>query len=148
MAFQHQLTAREIVLHDDDTPVLEIHVEQLRGPAPQEAALVTAPASAVLTPQTAVPVPGSVTAGSIIKKVEPAYPEYAKSQHIQGMVRLAGLIGKDGTVSQLEVLHSPHPSLTGAAEEAVKQWRYKPYLLNGEPVTVSTQIRVTFTLGN
>ncbi len=148
VAFQHQFAAKQIVLHDDDTPVLDIHVEQLRSPTPQEAALVSAPASALLVPQRAVPIPGSVTAGSRVKKVEPVYPEYAKSQRIQGTVRLAGLIQTDGTVSQLEVLHSPNPALTDAAEEAVRQWRYQPYLLDGKPVTVSTQIRVTFTLGN
>ena len=86
-----------------------------------------------------------VTAGLVIHKVQPNYPPLAKTARVQGAVQLAAIIGKDGTIQNLHVL-SGHPLLTQAALDAVKQWRYKPYILNGEPVEVDTQITVNFTL--
>src|SRR5713226_9618612 len=84
-----------------------------------------------------------VTAGLVIHKVQPLYPPLAKTARVQGTVQLAAIIGKDGTIQNLHVL-SGHPLLTHAALDAVKQWRYKPYILNGEPVEVDTQITVIF----
>jgi len=86
-----------------------------------------------------------VTAGLVIKKVNPTYPPLARTARVQGSVVLAAVIGKDGSIQNLHVL-SGHPLLTQAALEAVKQWRYKPYILNGEPVEVDTQVTVNFTL--
>jgi len=86
-----------------------------------------------------------VTQGMVIHKVQPTYPPLARTARVQGAVQLAAEIGKDGTVQNLHVL-SGHPLLTQAALDAVKQWRYKPYILNGEPVIVDTQITVNFTL--
>jgi len=81
----------------------------------------------------------------VIKKVDPVYPAIAKTARVQGTVILAAVIGKDGTIQNLHVV-SGHPLLQGAAMDAVKQWRYKPYILNGEPVEVDTQVVVNFTL--
>ena len=75
----------------------------------------------------------------------PAYPPLARQGRISGVVRLNAVIGKDGTVEQLSVA-SGHPLLIRAAVDAVSQWRYRPTLLNGEPVEVITQIDVYFTL--
>jgi protein TonB len=86
-----------------------------------------------------------VTAGLVIHKVQPSYPPLARTARVQGAVQLAAIIGKDGTIQNLHVI-SGHPLLTQAALDAVKQWRYKPYILNGEPVEVDTQITVNFTL--
>jgi len=86
-----------------------------------------------------------VTAGLVIHKVQPNYPPLARTARVQGAVQLAAIIGKDGTIQNLHVI-SGHPLLTQAALDAVKQWRYKPYILNGEPVEVDTQITVNFTL--
>lgn len=86
-----------------------------------------------------------VTAGLVIKKVNPVYPPLARTARVQGSVVLAAIIGKDGSIQNLHVL-SGHPLLTQAALDAVKQWRYKPYILNGEPVEVDTQVTVNFTL--
>ena len=86
-----------------------------------------------------------VTAGLVIHKVQPMYPPLARTARVQGAVQLAAIIGKDGTIQNLHVI-SGHPLLTQAALDAVKQWRYKPYILNGEPVEVDTQITVNFTL--
>jgi len=92
-------------------------------------------------------VSSGVAQGLLVHEVRPQYPLLARQARIQGTVVLQAVIGKDGTVQNLHVL-SGHPMLTQAAIEAVKQWRYKPYYLNGEPVEVDTQINVTFTLTN
>lgn len=83
--------------------------------------------------------------GSLVRKVVPIYPEIAKRAGIQGTVLLSALIGKDGRVESV-VPVSGHPMLVRAAEEAVRQWQYRPYILNNEPVTVQTSITVHFTL--
>ena len=83
--------------------------------------------------------------GLLIRQIKPTYPPLAKQTRIQGTVVLQAIIARDGTIQQLRVA-SGHPILTQAAVEAVQQWRYRPYLLNGEPVEVETQITVNFTL--
>src|SRR5229473_3114570 len=88
---------------------------------------------------------GNVQAANLIKKITPVYPALAKSARIQGTVRFTAIIGKDGTIQNLQLV-SGHPMLVQSATEAVKQWIYKPTLLNDEPVEVITQIDVNFTL--
>jgi protein TonB len=88
-----------------------------------------------------------VTRGMLIQKVEPAYPPIARAARIQGEVVLAAVISKNGEIQNLTLV-SGHPMLTAAALEAVKQWRYRPFLLNGEPVEVETTIIVTFQLSS
>jgi protein TonB len=88
---------------------------------------------------------GSVQAALLINKVQPVYPPLARQTRISGTVRLHAIISKNGTVTSLEVL-SGHPLLVRAAMDAVQQWRYKPTLLNGEPVEVDTTIDVIFSL--
>ena len=92
-----------------------------------------------------VRVSSGVAQGLLIHQVTPKYPPLARQAHIQGTVVLQAVIGKDGTVQNLHVL-SGHPMLTQAAMDAVRQWRYKPYYVNGEPVEADTQINVNFTL--
>ena len=89
---------------------------------------------------------GNVTAASIITQTRPLYPPLARQARIQGNVVLHAIIDKDGKVAQLEVI-SGHPLLVQSALDAVKQWRYKPTQLNGDPVEVDTTIQVTFTMG-
>lgn len=96
-------------------------------------------------PMGALRVGGNVMAAKAIRKVPPEYPMDARMSHISGTVRLHVIIGKDGGIKQLEVI-SGHPALTGAALDAVRQWRYQPTLLNGEPVEVDTTIDVIFAL--
>jgi len=98
----------------------------------------------VATPQR-VRVSQGVTQGLLIRKVQPAYPPLARQARIQGQVLLQAEISRDGSIENLRLI-SGHPMLAPAAIEAVKQWRYKPYILNGEPVEVETQITVNFTL--
>jgi bla regulator protein blaR1 len=94
---------------------------------------------------TPVHVPTEEMSGLVLKKVPPAYPEMARVAHIQGAVVLDATIGKGGEVENLRLI-SGHPILAPAALGAVKQWKYEPYLLNGEPVEVETQVEVNFTL--
>jgi len=86
-----------------------------------------------------------VTKGLLIHRVEPLYPSLAKAARVQGEVVLKAIIDKDGNIQDLQ-LSSGHPMLVPSAIAAVKQWRYKPYLLNGNPVEVETTITVIFAL--
>lgn len=96
------------------------------------------------TPQR-IRVGGQVQAANLIRQPKPIYPPLAKQARIQGTVRFNAIIGKDGTIQNLTLI-SGHPLLVPAAQEAVKQWLYRPTLLNGEPVEVATVIDVNFTL--
>jgi protein TonB len=89
----------------------------------------------------------SMLEGSLIRKVQPVYPPLARAARIQGSVVLAAVIGKDGTMENLKLI-SGQPMLVQAALQAVSQWRYRPYILNGESIEVETQITVNFILGN
>lgn len=84
-----------------------------------------------------------VSQGMISQMVKPQYPAAARAMRLQGAVVMEALIGKDGSVKNLKILKG-HPMLAKAATDAVKQWHYKPYLLNGQPVDVETQITVNF----
>jgi periplasmic protein TonB len=103
----------------------------------------------VAVPKVAAPqrvrVSQGVSNGLLIKKVQPAYPPLARQARIQGQVVLHAEISKEGTIQNLQLI-SGHAMLAPAAIEAVKQWRYKPYLLNGEPVAVETEVIVNFSL--
>jgi len=98
----------------------------------------------VATPQR-VRVSQGVTQGLLIKRIQPTYPPLARQARIQGTVLLQAEISKNGDIENLRLI-SGHPMLAPAAIEAVKQWKYRPYILNGEPVEVETQITVNFTL--
>ena len=98
----------------------------------------------IATPQR-VRVSSGVVSGLLLRKVNPTYPPLARQARIQGVVVLQAQISKDGNIENLQLI-SGHPMLAPAAIEAVKQWKYKPYLLNGEPVEVETQVQVNFTL--
>ena len=113
--------------------------------APDEVRVsITAPGS---QPQSSprITVGGKVQEANLVKKVDAVYPPLALSTRIQGDVVLNVVIGKDGTVQEMK-LASGHPLLAPAAMQAVKQWEYKPTLLNGEPVTVETQVDINFAL--
>lgn len=90
-------------------------------------------------------VSSGVSQGLLESKVNPEYPPDAREQHIQGVVLLQVKIDTEGNVVQVELI-SGHPLLAPAAMDAVRQWKYRPYLLNGTPVMVETQVQVNFTL--
>jgi protein TonB len=90
---------------------------------------------------------GNVQQARLIARPQPVYPPLARQARIQGTVRLQAIIAKDGTIQSLDVV-SGHPLLIQSAQDAVRQWRYQPTLLNGQPVEVSTTIDVIFTLSS
>ncbi|MGC2324136.1 MAG: energy transducer TonB [Terriglobales bacterium] len=96
-----------------------------------------------LEPAPRVRISQGVSAGRLLNKVEPLYPVLARNARVQGQVVLTAIISKEGAIQELHVL-SGHPLLVPAALDAVRQWRYKPYLLNGEPVEVETTVTVNF----
>jgi protein TonB len=113
------------------------NVVALPPPPPKPAVETNKPAPLV--------VGGDVQMAKVIHKVIPEYPAIARSARISGVVRLVGIIGKDGTVQNLQLV-SGHPILARAAMDAVRQWVYKPTLLNGIPVEVVAPIEVNFSL--
>ncbi len=92
-----------------------------------------------------VMVGSGVMSGELVNKVQPRYPEDAKQAHLAGAVTLAAHIDKAGSISHLEVISTPSESLADASLLAVRQWKYKPYLVNGEPTPVDTTITVNFS---
>ncbi len=108
------------------------------GSMPQAAPTIAAPKR--------VNVSQGVAQGLLVHKVVPQYPLVAREAHIQGSVVLQAVIGKDGKINNVQVVSGP-AQLAQSAVEAVKQWRYKPYYLNGQPVEVQTLINVNFNLG-
>ena len=77
--------------------------------------------------------------------MNPLYPAMARDAHVGGAVRLRAIIGKDGAVHSLTLVGG-HPLLAKSAMDAVRQWKYRPYLLNGQPVEVQTEITVQFKM--
>ena len=83
--------------------------------------------------------------GNLIYRLQPEYPALARQARVQGTVVLRAVISREGAIENLQVL-SGHPLLVKSAMEAVRQWRYRPYVLNGEAVEVETQVTVNFVL--
>ncbi len=116
-------------------------------PPPATATPVIKPKSVAASPPAApVRVGSGVQSAKLIFGPKPAYPRLALATRTQGTVRIQALIGRDGIIRNLQVLNGP-PLLLAAAIEAVQQWRYRPTLLNSEPVEVVTEIDVNFTIG-
>jgi periplasmic protein TonB len=105
-----------------------------------------APPQVRMTPWRKPVISSGVMEGRRLSGAEPRYPTIAIAARIQGTVSLAATISKTGTIENLRVVSGP-PMLAPAAVDAVQTWRYRPYLLNGEPVEVETTVRVIFNLG-
>jgi protein TonB len=105
----------------------------------------SAVAPAVATPKR-IAISTGVSEGLILTRVDPEYPFIAKRAHVEGTVQLKAIISREGLIENLQLMNG-HPLLVPSAMEAVKQWRYRPYTLNGNPVEVETVINVHFTLG-
>jgi periplasmic protein TonB len=117
------------------------------GSAPNLGHVVAAVPAAMPAPVPAqrITVSQGVSQGLLIHQVNPLYPAIARDAHVGGAVRLRAIIGKDGAVHSLSLLGG-HPLLAKTAMDAVRQWKYKPYLLNGQPVEVQTEITVQFKM--
>ena len=114
------------------------------SPLPPPSSAVSGTPTGDVAPKTVQVSPG-VTTGMLIHQIAPVYPPDARRANIQGVIVLQALISKEGRITELKRITGPK-ELAGAAIDAVEQWRYRPYLLNGEPVAVRTQIQVNFTL--
>jgi protein TonB len=131
------------------------HSEDAAPPAPNTiatgtdnglSAILTSPAPVLPKPaQSTVRISQGVSQGLLIKRVPPQYPQAAKTTHTQGEVRIEATINKEGIVLNPKVLHGD-AVLAHAAVEAVRQWRYKPYYLDGQPVEIQTEITINFKL--
>ena len=148
---QNHYLAREVTVSAGGKSILTVSVQTVDGLNTSDAALIP-PEDAALVHAGVVDSTGKdedvgVTGGSLIKKSSPIYPPAAKDARVQGIVILAAVIGTDGKIHNPEPIFSASPLLTDAAIDCVKQWEYKPYLLNGSPVEVDTMINVNFTLG-
>jgi protein TonB len=97
------------------------------------------------TPVARPPRPSVMMQGYLVHRVDPPYPPLARAARIQGRVQLQAIISREGRIENLRVLEG-HPMLVQAALEAVRQWRYRPYVLNGEPIEVETLVTVNFVL--
>ena len=91
------------------------------------------------------PPPSRMMEGNLIFRVQPDYPPIARQARVQGQVVLRAMISREGAIENLQVL-SGHPMLVRAAVDAVRQWRYRPYVLNGDPIEVETEVTVNFIL--
>jgi len=127
------------------TPVVLKKVNIVREGQPLPSALGIAPAQSELPKRITVS-PG-VAAGMLDERHFPVYPIEAKKAGVSGTVVLSATIGTDGIVKDLQVVSGPQ-MLQQAALDAVRSWRYRPYLLNGQPVEIHTTVNVIFTLGN
>jgi len=106
---------------------------------------MTAVAAALAAEDQTIRVGGNVQQANLLSQVKPVYPVQAKEDRVQGTVQLQVVIDKEGHVQDISVLAGPEP-LIPSAVDAVKQWTYRPTLLNGEPVKVVTTIDINFTL--
>ena len=143
--FQHQRIALDVVIMAKGLQAAEGKIEKLEPRTIADADLSTE--GLALAPHPPVVMAAGVIQGMRLSAASPVYPAMAKARHVQGTVVLHAIIGKDGKIHNLDVVSSPDPYLTTAAEEAVREWTYRPYLLSGEPVEVDTTINVNFAFG-
>jgi protein TonB len=142
-------------IDEDPAPPVDLRGIAVRGPMGDSRAWNPVPGStgSGFNPVVIPPPPPAVYAppishmmeGNLIFRLQPSYPPLARQARIQGTVVLQAVISREGTIEKLQVL-SGHPMLVQAAVVAVRQWRYRPYVLNGEPVEVETQVTVNFVL--
>jgi TonB family protein len=132
---------------------VEADLEESKEIEPDDAAFTPSPdATEPAIKSVTIPITtlqkGGVQVGALLVRVPPIYPPDARAAHISGTVVIQAVIGKDGILKNPTVLSSPDDSLSQAALDCVRQWRYRPYLLKGSPVEVETTINVDFTLNH
>ena len=140
---QNRILAQEITITDGRHKQLVFEVDTT-DELPNEHAVLPPPVDAI--PVAGEERPSSPRQGLLAKKVFPIYPPAAKASHVSGVVILDAMIGKDGRVRDMRVLETPSPLLTSASKEAVAQWQYAPFNVDGQPQEVNTIINVFFSL--
>jgi TonB family protein len=141
--FQKRVVPMNLIVQLEDKAAITAQVEDLRGFALQESDFATTDLERA---DNATDVSGSVMQGHIVSQERPVYPDRAKHNHVSGTVRLGAIIGSDGKIRSLKFASIPDADLGIAAVAAVRHWRYQPYLLNGVPVDVQTEITVNFEI--
>jgi TonB family protein len=136
--------ATEVVIRGDEFEVASTKVVTLATYTPQPDEFI--PGTNMVQVGATARIAGGVLAGNRVSFVEPVYPQSAKENHETGTVILRAVIGRDGHVHSLRPTNTTDPDFVIAAIAAVRQWTYKPYLLNGEPTEVNTTITVNFAL--
>jgi protein TonB len=150
-------SAPPMMVKGGTAPVVHAKTGAVDAPAPSIMGIATA--GAVAPPPDLVSDSGSqpkpvlqtlnisqgVSQGLLIKKTPPVYPRNALNMRVEGSVELMATVSKTGDITHVKVL-SGDGQLTRSAVDAVKQWKYKPYLLNGEPVEIQTQVTINFKL--
>ncbi|MEO6805881.1 MAG: energy transducer TonB [Edaphobacter sp.] len=144
--FQQRIVAVDQTTLQNSITEITAHVEALQTTPLNEGALVPTTDLIEVKPNQVL-VASRVMAGLKISGVAPSYPETSKRNHTSGPVILKARIGTDGRIHSLQVISTPDADLAIASLAAVRQWIYKPYLLNGEPVEIDTQITVNFNFG-
>jgi TonB family protein len=155
---QGRFLPRKIDIFEGKRQILSATVAATGGISPSDPAL-TPPTEVKVIKYSAAPAGGAITSidrvnlssglavGMLLTKVQPVYPVDAKEAHVSGTVVLQAVIGRDGSLQDLRIMQAPSASLAASALIAVSQWKYRPYLLNGNPVEVDTTINVIYTLG-
>jgi TonB family protein len=141
---QGAYVARDAIFYRLGNAVVRVHLDSLDAKPQLDEGLFSPPVDAMQVPLRSSAI--GVSEGKVIHKVSPDYPEAAKIAGVQGTVTVQVIIGKDGGINDLRVISGPL-SLHEAALQCVRQWRYEPFLLNGEPVQVFTDVTVMFSLG-
>jgi protein TonB len=116
--------------------------QRVAAPPPPQPVTRAEPAA---KPVSRISIGGNVQEAMLIHRVIPVYPQLARQARISGEVKYSAIISREGLVQSLTLMHG-HPLLVAAALDAIRQWRYRPTILNGDPAEVVTTIIVTFTL--
>jgi TonB family protein len=142
---QRSVVVDQTTLQNSITEV-SAHLDSLQSMVPNEGDFVPSADLEEVKPNEVL-VSSGVMAGMKTSGVNPHYPETSRMNHVSGSVILRARIGRDGHIHSLRVISTPAADLAIASLAAVRQWTYKPYLLNGEPVDVDTHITVNFAFG-
>lgn len=151
---QNHILAQEVLFQEHTRKILTAQVDQINAIASTNEALTPSADAKTRTPDVPpsgkgkkVVAPGEMQ-GKLLSKVQPVYPGDAEHAHITGTVVLKAIIGRDGQVHELNVLSAPWPSLAASALQAVSQWRYKPYMINGDPADIETTVNVVYEINH
>jgi TonB family protein len=146
--FQQRTVVVDQTTLQNSTAEITAHVDVLQTISPNEVEFAPSKEIEEEIKPNQVVVASGVMAGLKISGVNPNYPETSKRNHVSGAVILKARIGTDGRIHSLRVISTPDADLAIASLAAVRQWIYKPYLLNGEPVEINTQVTVNFAFGH
>jgi len=147
LSFQGRFIAGDLEFVQQNNLVMTVHLDSIESMTTINEPIFLPPADAAPPKPRKITISAAVMQGSLIRTVAPEYPPIAKDAHVTGTVVLEAVISKAGKIENLRVISGP-AMLQRAALDAVKQWVYRPYLLNDQPVEVETTVNVIFTLGN